>query len=97
MGLSLGVTSVGAYFEKGLLPLYLKEEAESRGEVGKLEVDPLYYAQDVEIKDFSVVLVAKQKDSAEVAASFKNLGTSKKIVFSSEHRARLENNRHQIS
>jgi len=73
---------LAAYFEKGLLSLYIKEESESRGEVGKLEVDPLYYAQDVEIKDFSVVLVAKQKDSAEVAASFKNLGNSKKIVFS---------------
>lgn len=77
-----GTKLLSAYFEKGLLSLYLKEEAESRGEVGKLEVDPLYYAQDVEIKDFSVVLVAEQKDSAEVAASFKNLGTSKKIVFS---------------
>ena len=73
---------LAAYFEKGLLSMYIKEEAESHGEVGKLEVDPLYYAQDVEIKDFSVVLVAKQKDSAEVAASFKNLGNSKKIVFS---------------
>jgi len=78
----LGTKLLGAYFEKGLLSLYINEEAESRGEVGKLEVDPLYYAQDVEIKDFSVVLSAKQKDSAEVVASFKNLGNSKKIVFS---------------
>ena len=72
---------LGAYFEKGLLSLFLKDQSESKGEVGKLDFDPLYNAQDFEIKDFSVVLVAQQKDSAEVAASFKNMGRSEKIVF----------------
>jgi hypothetical protein len=62
-------------------PIFLKDQAEPKGEVGKLDFDPLYAAQDFEIKDFSVVLVAQQKDSAEVAASFKNMGTSKKIAF----------------
>jgi len=73
---------LGVYFEKGLLSLFLKDQSESQGEVGKLEFDPLYAAQDFEIKDFSVVLVTEQKDSAAVAASFKNMGTSEKIVFS---------------
>jgi hypothetical protein len=72
---------LGAYFEKGLLSVFLKDQSESKGEVGKLDFDPLYAAQDFDIKDFSVALVAEQKDSAEVAASFKNIGTSEKIVF----------------
>jgi hypothetical protein len=72
---------LGVYFEKGLLSLFLKDQSESKGEVGKLDFDPLYAAQDFDIKDFSVALVAEQKDSAEVAASFKNKGTSEKIVF----------------
>jgi len=72
---------LGAYFEKGLLSTFLKDQLESQGEVGKLDFDPLYAAQDFEIKGFSVLLVAQQKDSAEVAASFKNMGTSEKIVF----------------
>ena len=72
---------LGAYFEKGLLSLFLKDQSESKGEVGKLDFDPLYHAQDFDIKDFSVALVSQQKDSAEVAASFKNIGTSEKIVF----------------
>jgi len=71
---------LGAYFEKALLSLFLKDEAESHGEVAKLDFDPLYAAQDFEIKDFSVVLVAQQKDSAEVAASFKDM-VSEKIAF----------------
>jgi hypothetical protein len=72
---------LGAYFEKQLLSLFLKDQSESQGEVGKLDFDPLYAAQDFEIKDFSVVLVNQQKDSAEVAASFKNIGTKEKIMF----------------
>jgi Protein of unknown function (DUF3828) len=72
---------LGTYFEKGLLSLFLKDQSESQGEVGKLDFDPLYAAQDFDIKDFSVALVAEQKDSAEVAASFKNMGTSERIVF----------------
>ena len=72
---------LGAYFEKGLLSLFLKDQTESKGEVGKLDSDPLYDAQDFDIKDFSVALVAEQEDSAEVAASFKNIGTGEKIVF----------------
>jgi len=72
---------LGAYFEKALLSLFLKDQSESQGEVGKLDFDPLYAAQDFDIKDFFVALVAEQKDSAEVAASFKNMGTSERIVF----------------
>jgi Protein of unknown function (DUF3828) len=74
-----------AYFDKGLLSLFLKDQSESQGEVGKLDFDPLYDAQDFDIKDFSVAPVAEQRDSAEVAASFKNLGTTTKIVFLLSH------------
>jgi hypothetical protein len=73
-------TLLGNYFDSTLLSSYLKDTA--GGEVGKLEFDPLYNAQDFEIKDLAVAVVAQQKNSAEVAASFKNMGTSEKIVFS---------------
>jgi hypothetical protein len=72
---------LGAYFGKGLLSLFLKDQSDSQGEVGKIDFDPLYAAQDFKIKDFSVTLLAQRKDSAEVAASFKNIGKSEKIVF----------------
>ncbi|PYI75097.1 MAG: hypothetical protein DMF04_11170 [Verrucomicrobia bacterium] len=63
---------LGTYFDVGLLSLFLKDQSESQGEVGKLDFDPLYAAQDFEIKDFSVRLIA---------AFFKNVGTREKIVF----------------
>jgi hypothetical protein len=72
---------LGAYFEKSLLSLYLKDQAQAQGEIGKLNFDPLYDAQDVEIKDFAVALLSKDKDLARVAASFKNMGTNTKIMF----------------
>jgi hypothetical protein len=72
---------LGAYFDQGLLSLLLKDQSESKGEVGKLDFDPLYHAQDFDIKDFSVKLVAQQKDSAEVVASFINFDTHERIVF----------------
>jgi hypothetical protein len=72
---------LGTYFEKSLLSLFLKDQSESHGEVGKLDFDPLYHAQDFDIKNFSVALVSEKKDSAEVAASFKNIDTNERIVF----------------
>ena len=42
------------YFDPALLQLYLKDKREAKGEVGRLDGDPLYNAQDMEIKDFSV-------------------------------------------
>jgi hypothetical protein len=73
---------LGAYFDKGLLSLFLKDQSEHQREVGKLDFDPLYDAQDFDIKDFAVALVTQQKESAEVAASFKNMGANEKVVFS---------------
>jgi hypothetical protein len=72
---------LGAYFDARLLSLFLKDQSESQGEVGKLDFDPLYAAQDIEIKEFSIRPIAQQNDSAEVAAFFQNVGTKKKIVF----------------
>ena len=72
---------LAAYFDKGLLSLFLRDQAESKGEIGKLDFDPLYNAQDLEIGDFSVALVTQEKNSAQVTASFRNMGKKEKIVF----------------
>ena len=42
------------YFDAALLKLYLKDKREAKGEVGRLDGDPLYNAQDIQISDFSV-------------------------------------------
>ena len=69
------------YFHKALLDLYLKDQEDSKGEVGKIDFDPLYDAQDLQIKDFSLVVLNNKKDSGYVAARFKNMGVEQQVVF----------------
>src|SRR5438045_7075921 len=45
------------YFYKPLLDLYLKDQEDSKGEVGKIDFDPLYDGQDFEILHFNLVML----------------------------------------
>ena len=45
---------VDQYFTKALGNLIWKDAVESKGEVGKLDFDPLYGSQDPQIKDFVI-------------------------------------------
>src|SRR5438094_7331141 len=69
------------YFYKPLLDLYLKDQEASKGDVGKIDFDPLYDAQDFEISDFNLVVLPNKKESGYVAARFKNMGVDQEIIF----------------
>ena len=69
------------YFYKPLLDLYLKDQEDSKGEVGKIDFDPLYDAQDLQITDFNLVILNNKKGSGYVAARFKNMGVGQQVVF----------------
>jgi len=70
------------YFGSDLANLYLKDQAESKGEVGKLEMDPLYAAQDFEIKNFGVSPAVTRDGKSEVIVKFQNIGTDHQVIFS---------------
>jgi hypothetical protein len=72
---------LGHYFDAALLKLYLKDRREAKDEVGRLDGDPLYNAQDFEIKGFSIS--APQTDGGEmrVTVNFKTFGKPTKVVF----------------
>lgn len=72
---------VDEYFEKSLADLIWKDAVESKGEVGALGFDPLYNAQDSEIKNFAVRTVGQTEGKAEVAATFENFGKKQRIVY----------------
>jgi hypothetical protein len=72
---------VDRYFDKTLADLIWKDAVESKGEVGALGADPLYNAQDTEIKNFSVRTVSQSDGKAEVAAVFENFGEKQRIVY----------------
>src|SRR5436305_6452614 len=56
------------YLYKPLLDIYLKDQEDSKGEVGKIDFDPLYDAQDFEISDINLDLLPNKKGSGYVAA-----------------------------
>jgi hypothetical protein len=70
-----------SYFYKPLLDLYLKDQEAAKGEVGKIDFDPLYDSQDFEISDFNLVVLPNKKGLGYVAARFKNMGVDQEIIF----------------
>src|SRR5436305_15208257 len=64
---------LGRYFDAELLKLYLKDKREAKGEVGRLDGDPLYNAQEIEIRDFSISAPERTGGQTPGTARFKNL------------------------
>ncbi len=69
------------FFEKNLANLIWKDAVTSKGEVGALDFDPLYNAQDTDIKNFVIHKPTYQEGKAEVIVSFENFGEKQRIVF----------------
>jgi hypothetical protein len=75
------------YFDAALLKLYLKDKREAKGEVGRLDGDPLYNAQDIQIRDFSVSAPeitggpSRTAIQTRVTVHFKNLGKPARIIY----------------
>ncbi len=69
------------YFEKGLADAIWKDAVKSKGEVGALDGDPLYDAQDIEIKKFAIGKARYESGKALVTVTFENFGQPKSFVF----------------
>jgi hypothetical protein len=69
------------YFTKTLADLLWKDAVTSKGEVGALEFDPLYNAQDMDIKKFLIHKPRIASGKAEVIVSFENSGKKEEITF----------------
>ena len=71
------------YFDDELLKLYLKDKREAKGEVGRLDGDPLYNAQEVQITDFSIsapkISPSRTGMEALVTVRFKNIGKPTRV------------------
>jgi len=69
------------YFSRELANLLWKNARSSRDEVGALNGDPLFNAQDMEIKNFTVREGPVGTSTAEVSVSFENFGEKHLIRF----------------
>jgi hypothetical protein len=69
------------YFDPSLLKLYLKDKEQSEGEVGRLDGDPLYDAQDTDIKKFAISAPKIENRKTLVTVSFTNMGKPTRVVY----------------
>lgn len=71
---------VDKYFAGALAETIWKDAVETpAGELGALDFDPLFYAQDVEIKDF---VIGKADANNIVKVRFYNMGKNEEVTFS---------------
>jgi Protein of unknown function (DUF3828) len=69
------------YFEKTLADMIWKDAVHSKREVGAIDGDPLYDAQDMDIKKFEIQKPVQENGKAKVNVTFENFGEKKTIVF----------------
>jgi len=74
---------VNKYFARSLADLIWKDATTKKEEVGALDGDPLYDAQDMEIKKFAVGKASSlsSPDIVEVPVTFENFGKNVRITF----------------
>ncbi len=73
---------VDKYFTKALADLIWKDATESKNEVGAIDGDPLYNAQDTEIKKFAIGKGVINGQSATVVVTFTNIGEKQTLTHS---------------
>ena len=70
------------FFDQNLADLIWKDIAETpEGEVGNLDFDPLYNAQDTGITNFQIGKPVMEGDKATVVVSFRNFGQRTRVKF----------------
>ena len=70
------------FFDQKLADLLWKEISETpEGEVGNLDFDPLYNAQDTGITNFQIGKPMAEGDKATVLVSFRNFGQLTRVKF----------------
>jgi len=69
------------YFTPRLAGLYVQDQIDARGEDGRLEADPLYYAQDFEITDFKIGEPTRTPDGVVVVVKFRNIEKPSHVDF----------------
>lgn len=69
------------FFDRTLAGLLWRDAHSSRGEVGALDGDPLFNAQDMEIKNFVIGVETVGAQAAEVPVSFENFGAKHTVTF----------------
>jgi len=69
------------YFDKRLADFMWKDLTTHQDEVGVLDFDPFYNAQDIEIKNFKIGAPKIEGDKAEVVVTFQNFDRKDTLIY----------------
>lgn len=72
---------IDRFFTKPLADLIWKDATTAGNEVGAIDGDPLYNAQDMEIKNFAVGEAVTKGDTASVPVTFTNFGEKRTVTI----------------
>lgn len=72
---------VDRFFAKSLADMIWKDAVEAKDEMGALDFDPLYDAQDTEVADLKIGNAENKGDKATVPVTFLNFGESQTITY----------------
>lgn len=72
---------VDKFFDVNLAAMIWKDAKESDGEIGAIDFDPLYFAQDTEIKNLNVGEPKITGEKAEVVVSFNNYEQKQRFTY----------------
>ena len=85
--------AVDRFFSKSFADLIWKDTEVAKGEVGTIDFDPLFNAQDVRITAFKIGKPEYGEGNTEVAdvpVTFKNMGKAETVLFRLERSAGME-------
>ena len=69
------------FFARPLADAIRKDARDAKGELGAMDADPLYDAQDFNIKNFTVAPPVVSGDTAKVVVSFENFGEKTTVTY----------------
>lgn len=69
------------YFDQTLTKLIAKDLKESKGGIGRIDVDPFIYAQDFDISSLKIETLSEDTQNAKALVSFVNLSQPTKVKF----------------
>lgn len=73
--------ALDAYFEPALAHLLWKDVDDAKGELGALDFDPLYNAQDADIKNLDIQPASIEGAVAKVPVNFVNFDKKEQVTF----------------
>lgn len=77
----IGRDKASLYFDETLTDLLVKDQDESKGELGRFSFDPFVNGQDFSIRNVEITVAPVDENHAKATASFRNFDVRSKVNY----------------